>query len=150
MRLFDRFKKGPTGIFVLDIYRAGKLIEHFEEKNLIVIGSQQIHAKLLGGAVAGQSVTQFAVGTNATPPVFGNTTLTGQYANALVSTTYPALNQVQFAFAMGSADAAADGMAISEFGLLTTSGMLYARKTRTAPLNFASDISFSGTWTISF
>ncbi|KLU21977.1 hypothetical protein EOS_33080 [Caballeronia mineralivorans PML1(12)] len=150
MRLFDRFKKGPTGLFVLDIYRAGKLIEHFEEKNLIVIGSQQTHALLLGGSVTGQSVTQFGIGTNATAPVFGNTTLTGQYANAITGVSYPAMNEVQFAFAMGSADTPAFGMAISEFGLLTTVGTLYARKARSAPLNFASDISLSGTWVISF
>lgn len=150
MRIFDIFKKKPRGHFVLNVFKDGVLIEHFEQKNLIVIGSQATHAALLGGNVAGNSVTQFAVGTNATPPVFGNVAITGQYANEITSVTYPASNQVQFAFAMGTADAAADGMAISEFGLLTTSGTLYARKTRTAPLNFASDISFSGTWTISF
>lgn len=147
--LHDSLKK-PTGHFVLDVFRDGKLIEHFEEKNLIVIGSQPIHAHLLGGDVTGNSVTKFGVGTNATAPAFGNGALTGQYQNALTGVSYPASNQVQFSFAMGSGDAAAFGMAISEFGLLTPTGILYARKTRSQPLNFASDIAFSGTWAISF
>jgi len=142
--------KPPTGRLVYDVRRGGKLIEHVDDNNLIVIGSQPTHAALLGGNVANNSVTKFGVGTNATAPVFGNTGLTGQYANALTGVSYPASNQVQFSFAMGSADVSAFGMAISEFGLLTQSGVLYARKTRTQPLNFASDIAFSGTWTISF
>ncbi|MFM0165651.1 hypothetical protein PQR39_35115 [Paraburkholderia sediminicola] len=150
MRFLDRYEKGPTGLFVLDVFRDGKLIEHYEDKNLVVIGSQPTHAALLGGNVTNQSVTKFGVGTNATAPVFGNTSLTGQYANAITQVTYPASNQVQFAFALGSADSPAFGMAISEFGLLTGIGTLYARKTRSTPLNFASDIAFSGTWTISF
>lgn len=162
MHIYERLKRAaagfalhdtlnpPTGRLVYDVFKGGKLIEHVEENNLIVIESQPIHANLLGGNVTGNSLTKFGVGTNATPPVFGNTALTGQYQNALVGVSYPASNQVQFAFAMGSGDAPAFGMAISEFGLLTPTGLLYSRKTRTTPLNFQSDISLSGSWTISF
>lgn len=147
--LHDTLKK-PTGRLVYDVRRNGEIIEHVDDNNLIVIASQPIHANLLGGNVAGYSVTKFGVGTNGTSPVFSNGALTAQYQNALTGVSYPANNQVQFAFAMGSADVAAFGMAISEFGLLTPTGLLYARKTRSQPLNFASDIAFSGTWTITF
>lgn len=140
----------PTGHVKYDARRAGKLIERIDEKNLIVIGSQLAHSNLLGGNFTGYNVSQFAVGTNSTAPAFGNTAITGQYKNALTGVTWPASNEVQFSFAMGSADSGAFGMAISEFGLLTAWGALYARKTRAQPLNFASDIAFSGTWTISF
>ena len=37
-----------------------------------------------------------------------------------------------------------------EFGLLTGGDLLYARKVRSVALNKESDISFSGTWTITF
>jgi hypothetical protein len=152
MRLFDRFKKGPTGFFTLEVRerKSGKLIECFQEKNLVVIGSQPTHAALLGGNVSNNSVTKMGFGTNGTAPVFGNTTLTGQYVNAIVSTTYPVSNEVSFQFQLGNTDAGADGMAISEFGLLTTAGVLYARKVRATPLNFNSDISLTGSWIISF
>lgn len=142
------FVPAPSGLFVLRVYRRGELVEVFEEKNLIVVGSQQVHAKLLGGAVANQSVTQIGYGTNATAPVFGNTTLTGAYTKNVDTVSYPASNQVQFAFSLGSGEA--NPMAISEFGLITAGGTLYARKVRSQPLNKDTDISFSGTWTISF
>lgn len=146
------FPRAPTGHFHLEAFERGRLIEIVDEHNLIVVGSQSIHAHLLGGAVTNQSVTQIGYGTNGTAPVFGNTALTGQYAKALDSVAYPNTNQVQFNFSLGvgGTDTGAYGLAISEFGLLTPVGTLYARKTRSAPLNFNSDISFTGAWTISF
>lgn len=152
LSICDKFERAPSGLFVLEVYRRGELIDLIEEPNLIVVGSQQVHAKLLGGAVANQSVTQISFGTNGTAPVFGNTALTGAYTKALDAVSYPATNQVQFNFSLGvgGTDIAAYGMAISEFGLLTAGSVLYARKVRSAPLNFNSDISFQGTWTISF
>ncbi|WP_456741904.1 hypothetical protein [Bradyrhizobium sp. USDA 4469] len=133
---------------MLRVYRGGELIEVFEEKNLIVVGSQPTHAKLLGGDVANQSVTRIGFGTNGTAPVFSNSSLTGAYTKAVDAVSYPATNQVQFAFSLGTAEA--NGMAISEFGLLTAAGALYARKTRSTPLNKDDDITFSGTWTVFF
>lgn len=150
--LHDNFERAPSGRFILEVFRCGELVEVFEENNLIVVGSQQIHARLLGGNVTNQSVTQIGYGTSGTAPVFGNTALTGSYVKALDSVTYPNTNQVQFNFSLGvgGTDTGAYGLAISEFGLLTPGSTLYARKTRSAPLNFASDISLSGSWTISF
>lgn len=150
--LTDKLERAPTGRLFYKVFERDKLIETVDDHNLIVVGSQQIHARLLGGAVTNQSVTQIGYGTNGTSPVFGNTALTGSYVKALDSVTYPNTNQVQFNFSLGVAgsDAGAYGLAISEFGLLTPAGVLYARKTRTAPLNFGPDISFQGSWTISF
>ncbi|MGA4191063.1 hypothetical protein ACI2UG_04355 [Ralstonia nicotianae] len=133
---------------MLRVYRRGELIELFEEKNLIVVGSQPTHAKLLGGDVTSQSVTRIGFGTNGTTPVFSNSSLTGAYTKAVDTVSYPATNQVQFAFSLGTAEA--NAMAISEFGLLTAGGTLYARKTRSTPLNKDDDITFSGTWTVFF
>ncbi|WP_175787392.1 hypothetical protein [Burkholderia anthina] len=150
MQLLDQLLDPPTGRLTFEVRERGKLIETFDEKNLIVVGSQQTHAWLLGGNVANNSLTKFGIGTNGAAPVFGNTSLTGQYANALTNVTYPAGNQVQFSFGLGSGDSSAFGMAIMEFGLLTGTGVLYARKVRSSALNFAADISLAGTWTISF
>lgn len=144
----DKLDRSPSGHFVLSVFRKGELIDVVDEPNLIVVGSQAMHAKLLGGSVTNQSVTKIGFGTNAAAPVFANTTLTGSYVKAVDTVTYPATNQVQFAFSLGTAEAT--GMAISEFGLLTATSVLYARKTRTAPLNKDTDLTFSGTWTISF
>lgn len=148
MKLLDAFKRGPRGLFVLDVYRRGELIERYEDKNLIVDGSKQVHAKLIGGSVANQSIAKFGVGTSGTAPANGNTSLTNSYIKAIDSVTYPQTNQASFAFSLGTAEA--NGLAIIEFGLFTTAGTLYARKVRSAALNKDTDISFAGTWTISF
>jgi hypothetical protein len=152
LSFLDKLERSPSGLFVLRVYRKGELVEVMEEPNLIVVGSQSMHAHLLGGAVTNQSVTQIGFGTNAIAPAFSNTALTGAYTKAIDSVSYPASNQVQFNFSLGiaGADSGAYGLAISEFGLLTPSTTLYARKTRSAPLNFNSDLSFTGSWTISF
>lgn len=148
MKFLDQFERGPSGLFVLNVYRRGELIDRFEEKNLIVDNYKQTHAHLLGGDVANRSVSQFGVGTSGVAPAGGNTTLTGGYTKNLDSVIYPASNQVQFDFSLGSTEA--NGMAILEFGLFTTAGTLYARKVRATALNKDTDISFTGTWTISF
>lgn len=150
MNFIDQFDQDDAheGLFLLEIYRRGELIEVFEEKNLIVTGSKQIHAKLLGGAVSNQSVTQIGFGTSGTAPVVGNTGLTGTYLKAIDGVTYPLTNQVQFNFSLSSSEN--NGMAILEFGLFTAGGTLYARKTRTSALNKDTDISLSGSWIISF
>lgn len=148
MLSFKDFAKAPSGLFVLDVFRRGKLIEHFEEKNLIVDSSKQIHSHLLGGDVTNNSVTKFGVGTNGTAPAGGNTSLTGSFVKAVDGASYPATNQVRFAFSLSTAEA--NGIAILEFGLLTGSTVLYARKVRSVALNKAADLSLSGTWTISF
>lgn len=144
----DNLEGKPTGYFSLDVFVDGELVEHFEEHNLIVDNSKQIHAKLLGGNFANQNVAQIGFGTNGVAPAPGNSSLTNSYTKAIDTVTYPATNQVQFNFSLASSEN--NGMAILEFGLITAGGALYARKVRSAPLNKDSDVSLNGSWIISF
>lgn len=149
MKFLDHYSRAPSGLFVLDVFQDGKLIERICESNLIVDGSKTLHAHLLGGDTANRSVTKFAVGTSGTAPVGTNTALTGSFSKALDSTPdYPLSNQVRFTFSLASGEA--NGKAIMEFGLLTPVDVLYARKVRAVALNKEADITVSGTWTISF
>jgi len=148
LQLHDHFDKPASGLFHLDIFRGGKLIEVFEEKNLIVDLSKQTHARLLGGDVTNRSVSKIGFGTNGTAPAAGNTVITGIFSKNVDSVTYPLTNQVTFAFSLAAGEN--NGMAIMEFGLLTTGNVLYARKTRALALNKDSDISLTGSWTITF
>lgn len=140
--------KLPTGRLSFSVFKNGKLIETFDENNLVVDGAKQVQAKLIGGSVANNSVTQIAFGTSGTAPVGGNTLITGAYTKALDSVTYPATNQVSFNFSLGTTEA--NGMAIIEFGLLTAGSTLFARKVRAAALPKDTDISISGSWVISY
>lgn len=138
----------PTGWFRLEVFRHGRLIDIVDEPNLVVAGASQVNALLVGGSIANNSITQIAYGTNGAAAVSGNTAITAPYTKPVDGVTFPATNQAAFAFSLGSGEA--NGMAIMEFGLLTASGTLYARKVRGAALNKASDLAFSGTWTLSF
>ena len=148
LNFIDSQLDAPSGRLVLNVFRGSELVEALDEQNLIVVGSKQTHARLLGGDTANRTVTKFGVGTNGTAPAAGNTSLTGAFVKAIDSVEYPASNQVKFNFSLTSAEA--NGMAILEFGLLTGGDVLYARKVRAAALNKDSDISISGSWTITF
>lgn len=148
MHLDDIFVARPSGVLELRAFRRGQLIDGWSDDNLVVDNYKITHARMLGGDTVNRSVTKISVGTNGTAPVAGNTVITAPFTKALSSVVYPASNQVRFSFSIGTGEA--NGMAIMEFGLLTAGDLLYARKTRSAALNKESDISLTGTWTITF
>lgn len=148
MLKFEEETNGPSGHLHLEVFKGGKLIEVFDEKNLVVDGSKQQHARMLGGDVASRSVTTFGVGTNGTAPAVGNTALTSAFTKSIDTVSYPDTNKVQFDFSLSSAEA--NGKAILEFGLMTAGGILYARRIRSSALNKEADISISGSWVITF
>ena len=141
-------RRAPTGRFRLWVRRNGVLVGLMDETNLIVDLSQGIHAQLLGGDVANQSVTKIGFGSGLNAAAAGNTGLTAPYVKALDGHSYPQANQVQFAYSLGPAEA--NGSNIGEFGLLTGGDTLYARKVRSSLLAKDDTVSFTGTWTIQF
>jgi hypothetical protein len=138
----------PRGWFRLDVFENGRLIERVSEPNLVVTGAAAIQAALLGGSVANMSVTQIGFGTGSAIPVVGNSSLTGPFLKAIDSVTYPVAGSVTFNFTLATGED--NGMSISEYGLLTAGGLLFARKVRAAPLPKTSAISLSSSWTIVF
>lgn len=148
MQFHDEVSSPVTGHFHLEIWRLGRLVEVVDEPNLVVVGSKTCQSRLVGGAVMGKSITTIGFGTSGTAPAPGNASLTGQFTKAVDSVTYPASNQVRFAFSLTTSEA--NGMAIMEFGLLSGDGTLFARKVRSAAFNKDSDVSVAGTWTLTF
>lgn len=139
----------PRGSLEVRVWRDGHLIEHTRDDNLIVTGSKFIHAQLLGGMVAGNSVGQVGFGSNAAPAALGNTSLSvDAYVKAVDAITYPSSNQVAFAISLGSLEA--QGLSLAEYGLLTASGLLYSRLVRAAPLVKDGSVVISSIWTITF
>lgn len=137
------------GEFVLDIINAktGEIIEHYEDRNLVVNNGRQIVMLLLGSANVNKKLSKLAVGTNSTQPVGSNTAITGAYSKNLGAVTYPSISSVRFDWTLGAGEA--NGMAIAEFGILSTDNTLFARKVREV-INKNSDIILNGNWTISF
>jgi len=136
----------PIGKIEIQVYRHGVLIESWEADNQIVNGYRAIHAALVGGNVTTNSVTTIGFGTSTTSALPTDTALTGAFVKAVDSATISA-TQIVYAFSLAPSEAI--GVAIGEFGLLTPSGLLYARKVRAVALAPKdSTLSMSGTWTI--
>jgi hypothetical protein len=140
------------GVFKMNVYRnegeERKLIETFEDNNLIVDLARTTMAHLIAGDVTNRSMKSISFGTNGSSPAVGDTDITNPYTKNLGSITYPAMGQVTFSWSLTTSEA--NGLAIMEFGMLTNDGKLFCRRTRSTPINKQSDISLEGTWTIIF
>jgi hypothetical protein len=140
------------GVLKVNVYKgegeSRKLIETFEDDNLIVNLARTSMAHLIAGDVENRSMKTIAFGTNGNAPTIGDTEITNSYTKNVGSITYPAVGQVRFAWNLTTAEA--NGKAIMEFGLLTADGKLFCRRIRATPINKENDISLEGTWTIIF
>lgn len=134
------------GEFRVEIIKDGKVIETYFDPNVItVVGRTQL-AHLLGADVTGRSITKIGFGTGSSAASSSDTSLAiGAFVKATGAVTYPTSTSVKFAFLLGTGDA--NGMSITEFGLMCTDNTLFARKVRSA-IAKTSSISLSGTWEI--
>lgn len=141
--------KNLKGVFVLDIVCAhtGRIIEHYEDRNLVVNGGRSAVMTLLGSAASAKQITKLSVGTNGTAPTGADTAITSPFTKALGAVSYPTISSVRFDWTLGAGEA--NGKAIREFGLLCTDNTLFARKVREL-INKNSDIILNGYWTLSF
>lgn len=138
----------PHGHFRLEIIRRGIVVDVDDHPNIIVDLAKQQQARLIGGDVTNRSITKIGVGTGSGAAAAGNTSLTSAFVKALSGVTYPTTNQVQFAFTIASGEA--NGLAIMEFGLFTAGDVLFARRVRAGAINKDSELTLSGTWTITY
>lgn len=132
----------------IELWRRGRLVEVIEDANLVVDAAKSQLARLLGGDVSGRSVVSigFGEGTAAADP--DDTALApGNFVKPVAAVSYPAAGEVAFSWTL--AEGEANGMAITEMGLLTGDGTLFSRKVRAA-INKDNDLALSGTWTIIF
>jgi hypothetical protein len=138
------------GEFTVRVYRhvkgEKKLIETYEDHNLIVNGARSAVARFIAGDGIGNTVSQIAFGTSGSVPTPDNTEITGAYMKNLRGHSYPQLGQVLFTWDLTTTEA--NGKGIREFGLLCADGTLFARKTRNKALEKESDISLEGEWLI--
>lgn len=135
------------GEITLKIYKNGRVIERWQDHNIVVNLGRTILSKLLGGAGAAYVLTQIGFGTGTGAEAVGNTALTNAVIKNLGAVTYPAFNAVRFAWTLETNEG--NGKAITELGLFTTGGELFSRRVRSV-INKTADIRLEGTWTIYF
>lgn len=136
------------GVFEMKVYKSNKLIEQISDNNFIVNAAKDQMAHLVAGESEGRHITSIAFGTSNTAPTPDNTVITGQWSKTLLGYSFPENGKARFDWRLEVNEN--NGMAIREFGLLTADGNLFARITRTNPINKESDISIEGNWTIIF
>ena len=134
------------GILTVRVFKKGVLIQEVVENNLILNGARNQVARLIAGNVTGRGIDRIAFGTNGAGPEATDTAITNQFARAVKCFSYPAMGQVQIDWDLPVTEN--NGMAIMEFGLLTTDDTLFARRTRRDPVFKEADISLEGYWTI--
>lgn len=141
--------KNMAGVFTLQIIEVatGRILEAYEDKNLIVASGQTNVAKLLGGDAAGTKVSKIAMGTGTATPALSDTGLTNTFSKAIDGVTYPTSNSVLFNWSIDATDS--NGVTLTEFGLLNDNNVLIARKVR-EPIVKTSAVRLVGTWTLSF
>jgi hypothetical protein len=93
------------GVFRMRIYRRGTLIEKYEDHNLIVDGARTAMARLVAGNGTGKSISRIAFGTNGDMPVPDNTSIISPFTKIFDHISYPASNQVEFAWSLATTEA---------------------------------------------
>lgn len=136
-----------TGEFSMQVWRNGVLAEQYAARNLVVNGGKQILATLLANSDPDSVVTKIGFGTNGAAPVPTDAGLTGAYVKMINTYTNPAFNTVAFEWSLENNEG--NGMAISEYGLLSDDSNLFARKTRDVVVKDAS-VRLTGIWRITF
>jgi hypothetical protein len=139
---------GLKGIFTLKIIdKNGKIIEEYEDRNLIVDKAKYNMARLISSAGNNYYINTIAFGTSTVPPSSNDLTITGGISKAISAVVYPDGTSVRFDWTLELNEG--NGIAITEFGLKSQNGDLFARKTRAA-INKASDFRIEGSWRIFF
>ena len=142
-KLVERFP--VKGIFKMTVRKNGKVIEEYEDNNLIVNGARNQAARMFAGDVTGRPIKSIAFGISGTAHVVTDTAITGAYTKDVEGFSYPDMGQIQTNWELGTNEN--NGMAIMEFGLLSSDGTLLCRKVRENPIYKESDISIEGHWT---
>lgn len=136
------------GIFSMRVLgKDGRVVAEYRDDNMIVNLARQALAMLVSEGSPDKIISQFAVGTGTDVATPADTTLTNIYANQLVGHEFPENGVVKFLWRLGYDEA--NGLDISEFGLLCADGSLFSRKVRES-IYKASDIAFEGEWSIIF
>ena len=114
-----------------------RLIEEFENRNIIVNLARDQMARLVAGEFGDRHITKIGFGTNNAAATVDDTDLTGSYVKTLDGYEFPAMGQAQFNWHLGTSEA--NGMKIIEFGLFCEDDTLFARRRREKTNGEAAD-----------
>jgi hypothetical protein len=144
--IFREIMPPMRGYFNMRVFKRGKLIEEYREKNMIVAGARTVAALHLMGDCEGGHIAKIAFGTSGNIPTPGDTAITNPFIKPLLSATLLTPTQVEFKWSLPTGEA--NGKKIIEFGLLCENETLFARKVRSEAIPKEPDITLEGEWII--
>ena len=146
MKLLDEMKN-CKGVLTICVRQNGRVIEQWQDNNLIVDAGRIRMAELLGGTKASQHVTHVGIGSGSAPADPGDINLTDRVL-VPVKTVVIDGKTVHFDFFV-PADVG-NGTAIREFGLFCADGTMFSRRVRSGTIEKEPDIEIEGYWEIHF
>ena len=146
IKVRDSLKSLAEGVLHVKVFnREGALIEDWSSKNLVVSQARNIMRSLLATGI--DPITKLGVGTGTVAPTVGDTSLTNMEFVLITEIDVTVDYEVTFGCAIDYTEL--NGMAMTEFGLLTLSDLLFSRKTR-SPIYKDTSIRLEILWTIKF
>lgn len=147
MKISNNLKlKGRVHFDVKDV-KTGKILQKFDDHNLIVNGALLATVKLLGNTQSPSPITKIGFGTSATQPDYTDASLANPYVKNLSDVHIESNNtSVTFDFVLGTDED--NGVTINELGLMCTDGTLFARRVLPSPVVKNVNVALEGTWTI--
>ena len=128
------------------VRKKGKVIEDYDNHNLIVTSGRQRMAELLTG-LSTSHITHVGVGTGTAAAEISDIGLTHPVLVPVTNTV--AENKVaRFSFMFDTATA--NGMKITEFGLFAGDGTMFSHRVRNGSIDKENDVEIEGYWEIRF
>ena len=146
LKLKDELKN-CKGVLALCVRKNGRVIERWQDHNLIVDAGRIRMAELLGGTKAGQHVTHIGIGSGSVQADPGDINLTNRTLVPVKAVSIDG-KTAHFDFFIGTD--AGNGTAIREFGLFCADGTMFSRRVRSGTIEKEPDIEIEGYWEIHF
>ncbi|MCL2610906.1 MAG: hypothetical protein FWE02_04425 [Defluviitaleaceae bacterium] len=139
-------KLSLKGTLVYKIFKNNILIEEVIENNLVVDNGRNLITHFLAGDNLADFIERVAFGTNGSPTNNTDSQIVSAFVKPISGFDYTGVGQVRFNWELLPTEN--NGMTIAEFGLISSNGLLFARRVRTTPLYKESDIHIMGYWMI--
>lgn len=143
IRLKGRLKLAARNI------ETGEVEQIMDSHNMIVNNALLSMIYLIGDHTDASPIGIIKFGTGTSEPTHTDTDVTNPTAGIITEKHYEDDNAtITFDYLLGTADG--NGKVITECGLYTESGVLFARRLLPNPINKTASIALEGTWSITF
>ncbi len=144
--IFKEHIQECSGHINMVVRKGGKVVDRYDDHNLIVTLGRQRMAELLAG-LSDAHISHIGIGTGTETENIADTSLSDLVLIPLKGAE--AKDKVaRFNFLIDTATG--NGMKITEFGLFANDGVMFSHRVRTGVIEKADDIEIEGYWEIRF